>query len=55
MVLGVCRLESGHATWGGGGGCNTPKKSKIGGPNLLGGGPDVVELQNFKKNKGFVG
>ena len=26
----------------------------IGGPNLRGGGPDVVELQNFKKMKDLL-
>ena len=38
-----------RATWGvgGGGGCNTPKKSKKGGPDLRGGGPGMLELQNF--------
>jgi hypothetical protein len=41
-----------RATWGGGGGdCNTPKKSKKGGPDLRGGGPGMLELQNFKKIK----
>ena len=49
MVLGVCRLESGPCYLGGGG-----QKSKIGGPNLWGGGPDVVELQNFKKMKDLL-
>ena len=34
-----------------GGGVTPPKKSKIGGPNLRGGGPDQVELQNLKKMK----
>ena len=52
MVLGVCRLESRPRYLGGG--VTPPKKSKIGGPNLRGGGPDVVELQNFKKIKDLL-
>ena len=39
---------------GRGGGVTPPKKSKKGGPNLRGGGPDVVELQNFKKMKDLL-
>jgi hypothetical protein len=35
-------------------GCNPPQ-SKIGGPNLRGGGPDVVpELQNLEKMKDLL-
>ena len=45
--------NQGRATWGGG--VTPPKKSKIGGPNLRGGGPDMVELQNFKKMKDLLG
>jgi hypothetical protein len=37
----------GRATWGGVGGVTLPKKSKKGGPNLRGEGPDMLELQNF--------
>ena len=48
--------NQGRATCGGGGGggVTPPIKSKIGGPNLRGGGPDVVELQNFKKMKDLL-
>jgi hypothetical protein len=35
----------------GGGGVTPPKKSKKGGPNLRGGGPGMLELQNFLKMK----
>jgi hypothetical protein len=36
------------------GGNTPPKKSKIGGPNLRGGGPDMVELQNLKLMKDLL-
>ena len=39
---------------GGVGGVIPPKKSKIGGPNLRGGSPDMVELQNFKLIKDLL-
>jgi hypothetical protein len=38
---------------GGCGGVTPPKKSKKGGPNLRGGGPGMLELQNFLKMKDF--
>ena len=39
---------------GGVGGVTPPQKSKIGGPNLRGGSPDMVELQNFKLIKDLL-
>ena len=54
-IYGIRCMQTGiRAVLPGGGGVTPPKKSKIGGPNLRGGGPDVVELQNFKKMKDLL-
>ena len=45
------QFVQGRATWGCVGGVTPPRKSKKGGPNLRGGGPGMLELQNFLKMK----
>jgi hypothetical protein len=49
----MVRWNQGRATWGVWGGVTPPKKSKKGGPNLRGGGSDMLELQFFLKMKDF--
>ena len=40
-------MNLGGGGWGGGRGCNTPKKSKKGGPTCAEGGPGMLELKDL--------